>query len=374
MAEEFYIGLMSGTSMDGIDAALMAFGDDTQRLIHFTETPWPPALARRLRDLCTPGEAEIDRLGPLDAEVAEQFAGAVAALLRQAGMERSRVRAIGSHGQTIRHRPHATPPFTLQIGDPGRLAERTGITVVADFRRRDMAAGGQGAPLVPAYHATWFRHPGENRALLNIGGIANLTLLPAASRQPVSGFDTGPGNTLLDQWIRRQRGKEYDRDGRWAASGRHDQELLEQLLADPYFATPPPKSTGPEYFDLAWLERHLKGRRLPPEQVQATLIQLTAQSVANTLSDDDGGIDRLICCGGGVHNPALMAALRCALPGIPVETSNAYGIGPDQMEAAAFAWLARQTLHGRPGNLPSVTGATHPVILGGIYPAGPARA
>ena len=369
MGEQYYIGLMSGTSMDGIDAALMAFTDHSQRLAGFISRPWPRPLAQRLRSLGTPGNDEIDRLGVLDAEVADGFAAAVEALLAATAIPVAEIRAIGSHGQTIRHRPAASPPFTLQIGDPNRLAERTGITVVADFRRRDMAAGGQGAPLVPAYHAAWFRDPAEQRAILNIGGIANLTLLPADPTLPVTGFDTGPGNTLLDSWIRQHRGEGYDRDGSWAGSGQVDPGLLSWLLDDPYFRLQPPKSTGPEYFNLDWLQRHQRIGRLPPQDVQATLLELTARSVADAITGGDG-VERLICCGGGVHNSALMRRLGELLPGLTVEPSGGYGVGPDQMEAAAFAWLARQTLLGLPGNLPSVTGATRAVVLGGIYPAG----
>lgn len=370
MGADLFIGLMSGTSMDGIDAALMAFTENTQRVLGFVSTSWPGELGDRLRALSTPGDDEIERLGVLDGAVAEAFSSAVERLLADTGTPAEAVRAIGSHGQTIRHRPDASPPFSLQIGDPNRLAESTGITVVADFRRRDMAAGGQGAPLVPAYHAAWFRDPHENRVVLNIGGIANVTLLPASPGQPVTGFDTGPGNILLDRWIRQVKGLPFDQDGAWAASGSTDHEWLEQLLSDPYFHAPPPKSTGPEYFSPAWLQQHLPRSGIRPEDVQATLTALTARSIADGVLRGGTAFGRVIVCGGGAHNRTLMQRLQEALPDAAIGTSSSFGVGPDQMEAAAFAWLARQTLLGRPGNLPAVTGASHPVILGGIYPAG----
>jgi len=355
--------------MDGVDAALMEFRDHTQRLVGFQTTPWSSEMVTRLRALARPGKDEIDRLGPLDLAVADSFANAVEQLLQDAGVSRKMVRAIGSHGQTIRHRPAGRSPFTLQIGDPNRLAEQTGITVVADFRRRDMAAGGQGAPLVPAYHADWFHDRNEDRVVLNIGGIANITLLPQSPDQPVTGFDTGPGNTLLDHWIQLKKKVKYDAGGQWSASGNIHQPLLEALLSDPYFERPPPKSTGPEYFSMDWLMNYLQPFDITAADTQATLAALTAHSISGAILHAGTGFSRLIVCGGGVHNLALMHLLQGMLPGMAVSTSSAFGIGPDEIEAAAFAWLARQTLSGLPGNLPSVTGAKRPVILGGIYPA-----
>lgn len=368
-AASLYIGLMSGTSMDGIDAALVEFGDHSQRLIGFQTTPWSTEMVTHLRTLAHPGDNEIDRLGPLDIAVADTFSTAVEQLLQDTGTAREAVAAIGSHGQTIRHRPSSRPPFTLQIGDPSRLAENTGITVVADFRRRDMAAGGQGAPLVPAYHANWFHDRNEGRVVLNIGGIANITLLPRSPDQPVTGFDTGPGNTLLDRWIQLKKGVGYDAGGQWSASGNVHPPLLEALLSDPYFEQPPPKSTGPEYFNLDWLMQYLQPLDITAADTQATLAALTARSISNSIRGSGTDCTRLIVCGGGVHNLELMRLLQDMLPDMAVTSSSAFGVGPDQVEATAFAWLARQTLLGLPGNLPSATGARRPVILGGIYQA-----
>ncbi|MCB1760951.1 MAG: anhydro-N-acetylmuramic acid kinase [Gammaproteobacteria bacterium] len=370
MQNGLYIGLMSGTSLDGIDAALVEFSEEGETVRAFHYTPWPTRLRERLRELSTPGDNEIDRLGELDIESADAFADAVASLLSRASTSPSLILAIGSHGQTIRHRPQADYPFTLQIGDPNRLAEKTGIRVVADFRRRDMAAGGEGAPLAPAYHAARFRTSRETRAVLNIGGIANVTLLPKAHEDSVVGFDTGPGNTLLNAWIQKQLGLGYDDKGRWAAEGRVSHELLESMLSDPYFAQPVPKSTGPEHFNLRWLQQHLApNRHLSPQDVQATLTRLTSESIARAIHSLGVETGSLIVCGGGTHNPLLLQQLRSLLPGVRVESSAALGVDPDQLEAIAFAWLARQTLSGVSGNLPQVTGARHPVVLGGIYSA-----
>jgi anhydro-N-acetylmuramic acid kinase len=372
MNASHYIGMMSGTSMDGIDAVLMRFSQSGQTLLADHRLPWPEEIRQELRAIAVPGENEIDRLGVLDLQVGELFATAAQELLRQAGFDADAVAAIGCHGQTIRHRPNGPHPFTLQIGDPNRIAERTGITTVADFRRRDMAAGGQGAPLVPAYHAALFRDPNENRAVLNLGGIANLTILPAAPEQPVRGFDTGPGNTLLDAWAYRTFQQPCDRDGKLAAAGRVQEAALEQLLADPYFRLPPPKSTGPEQFHLAWVESRWNGMEaLSPADVQATLSALTVESVCRQLETAAPECARLIACGGGVFNRELMGRLAQRLGGIPLETTEAFGIAPQLVEAAAFAWLAYQTLRRRPGNLPPVTGARHPAVLGGIYPGSP---
>jgi len=366
-----YIGLMSGTSMDGIDAALVEFIDDEQKLIGYTSIPWPTELAERLRALSIPGNNEIERLGHLDVEVANHFAAGTLDLLNKCGIEPAGVRAIGSHGQTVRHRPTGLLPFTLQIGDPNRLSEQTGITVVADFRRRDMAAGGQGAPLVPAYHASFLSSRNEERVVLNIGGIANITHLPAGNKNCVVGFDTGPGNTLLDGWATRHLGKPYDKDGEWAAGGQPVPELLHRLRGAPYFQQPYPKSTGPEQFNLTWLDQHLERSQYSPQDVQATLSQLTAGSIADAIRTHCPGCGRVIVCGGGAHNRELMRQLTLALGHIDLRSSSAYGIDPDHMEAMAFAWLARQTMKGLSGNLPAVTGASHEAILGGIYPGGP---
>ncbi len=365
---EIYLGLMSGTSIDGIDAALVRFPAGRIALIATHSHPWPAPLQQALQRLTTPGDNEIDRLGELDALAANEFAAAARAVLDRAGIPPAAVAAIGSHGQTIRHRPDATPPFTLQIGDPNRIAELTGITTVADFRRRDMAAGGEGAPLTPALHQVLFGSDSEYRCVLNIGGIANITLLPPG-KAAVTGFDTGPGNCLLDSWAGRHGHAPFDRDGAWAATGKVHPPLLKRLLADRYFHRPPPKSTGREYFSPAWLERLTAPYpELPPADIQATLLALTAQSIGDAVTAAAPGCQRLLVCGGGAHNPALMAQLQRTLPACPVESCRHHGAEPDWVEAIAFAWLARQTLRGLPGNLPSVTGARHPVILGGIYP------
>lgn len=366
--DDLYIGLMSGTSMDGIDAALVDFNGPQPTLIGHCFQSWPESIRDELKKLSQPGDDEIARLGQADIAVAHQFADAVSELLRQTGVDASQIRAIGSHGQTIRHRPDTAHPFTLQIGDPNQLAEKTGITVVADFRRRDMAAGGEGAPLAPAFHAAYLRSPTENRVVLNLGGIANITLLPADPAGRVIGFDTGPANTLMDAWILASLGRPFDEQGDWAAQGQVIDEVLEQLLEADYFRRPPPKSTGPELFNLAWLREQLgDSPHIAPADIQATLCALSSQSIIQAIRQYAPDCDRLICCGGGVKNPLLMAQLGRGLK-IPVETTAEHGIDPDQLEAMAFAWLARQTLHGKPGNLVDVTGASHPVILGGIYP------
>ncbi len=364
-----YIGLMSGTSLDGIDAVLADFQDGFRFLAHHYQ-PWPEQLKMALRELAQGNNESIDILGQLDQQVARHFADAARQLLKHAGIKTDCVAAIGSHGQTIRHRPAASHPFTLQIGDPNRIAEETGLTVVGDFRRRDMAAGGQGAPLVPAFHQALFQTPQENRAILNLGGIANITLLPSDQSAPIVGMDTGPANTLLDQWCRQQQGNDHDDNGAWAASGAPQAHLLRYMLDDSFFSQPGPKSTGPEHFSLQWLERQLLA--CPVEcacDVQATLVELTVESVAMALEQANPPIQRLIVCGGGVRNGYLMRRLADRLGTIPVESSEDHGVDPQQIEAGAFAWLAWRTLHGKSGNLPSVTGARGERVLGAIFPA-----
>jgi anhydro-N-acetylmuramic acid kinase len=366
-----YLGLMSGTSADGIDAALVTFsGEDGARcrLLHGLTLPWDAALRDALVALGQGGEiASLDTLGRLDAEVGIAFAAAANALIDAAGVARSRIAAIGSHGQTVRHRPSADPAFTCQIGDAHRIAELTGITTVADFRRRDVAAGGQGAPLMPAFHRAMLGAADEDRAVLNLGGIGNLTLIPRGGT--VTGFDTGPANALLDGWIQRHLGQPYDADGRFAASGQLDVHLLERLLADPWFALPPPKSTGREQFHLAWVEAALADGQRPAADVQATLLELTAATIADALLRQQPQTRQLLVCGGGVRNPLLMERIAARLPGVSVASSAVHGLDPDYMEAMGFAWLAAETLAGRPANLPAVTGARGPRILGAIHPA-----
>lgn len=371
MTGRLFIGLMSGTSADGIDAALVHFvdGDGTlQAELRAAHTlPWDPEVRARLVWLGQGGALEsLDELGELDARVGEAFAEAALALLDAAGVPASEVSAIGSHGQTVRHRPYATPPFTMQIGDASRIVERTGITTVADFRRRDVAAGGHGAPLLPALHQALLHDPGEDRAVLNLGGIANLTLLPRTGA--ARGFDTGPANALMDLWCHEHTGRHYDEDGAWGATGEVDAALLERLLDDPWFARPPPKSSGREHFQRDWLARRLQPG-LAPVDVQATLRALTARTIADALRATQPGTTRVLACGGGVRNPVLMAHLAEALPGVAIASTASLGLDPDHVEAMGFAWLARQTLRGAAGNLPSVTGAAGPRVLGALYPA-----
>jgi anhydro-N-acetylmuramic acid kinase len=365
---EIYGGLMSGTSMDAVDAGLFVFEDGQLRTLATMNVPWPPALQRALRAVSA--ETPIKTLGELDLAVAETFAHAVQLLLRQNNLAPTQVRAIGSHGQTILHLPHHTPPMTWQIGDPNRIAELTGITVVADFRRRDMAAGGQGAPLVPAFHQAMFGGSGHARAIVNVGGIANVTLLPIDAQQPVLGFDTGPGNGLMDAWIRQHRGMAYDAQGAWAAQGNVDKGLLERCLADLFFVQAAPKSTGPEYFNLAWLAHYLgECPAISPQDVQATLCALTACSIVTACTRYLPDCQELVVCGGGAHNVVLMETLQNYFGGKRVVTTHSYGFDPDFIEAAAFAWFAHRTVNGLPSNLPSATGARQAVVLGGIYQA-----
>lgn len=356
--------------MDGIDAALLEIDADGMRVRAAAAQDWPAPLQTRLRRAAEgPESTGLYELGELDTAVGVQLALAAAALLQATGVSAAAVRAIGSHGQTILHRPAGDSPFTLQIGDPNVIAERLGIDVVADFRRRDVAAGGEGAPLMPAFHAAAFAAHGQRRAVVNIGGMANVTLLGADGS--VIGFDTGPGNCLLDAWARRHLGRPYDADGRWAASGRVHTQLLARLLADPYFARPAPKSTGRETFSDAWLERALSGAagNLDAADVQATLAELTARSIVEALTQPAGGAapSQAFVCGGGAFNTDLMQRLSRALPATLWQSTAACGIAPEHVEAAGFAWLAHCCLEGLAGNLPSVTGARHPVPLGALY-------
>ncbi len=361
---------MSGTSLDAVDVAAVEFGESGCRLHGALEYPLPDDLRTEILALSqTLAPDALDRLGRLDQRLGQLFAEAAGAMLEQLGPLASAVRAIGSHGQTLRHAPYPPHPFTLQIGDPNLIAEHTGLTTVADFRRRDIAAGGEGAPLVPAFHAAQFQSPEEARVVLNIGGIANLTWLPKDPETPVTGFDTGPGNMLIDGWIQHCRQLPFDRDGTWAASGRVDEALLAHLLDAPFFEQAPPKSTGRELFNLDWLQTRLAafGREVSEADVQATLTALTAEAVARALRRWTPGAARILVCGGGARNPALMLALRERIPDAVIETTGRYGLEPEWVEAVAFAWLARRTLDGEPGNLPAVTGARGPRILGAIY-------
>ncbi|GAB3312438.1 anhydro-N-acetylmuramic acid kinase [Luteimonas notoginsengisoli] len=381
MPASLYLGLISGTSADGIDAALVEFDDATgasatqARLLFGRTYAWQPALRAQLVELGQQSaQVSLDAVAELDVRIGRAFADAALRALADSGIGAASVAAIGSHGQTLRHRPEGRAgeddpvSYTLQLGDPSTIAERTGICTVADFRRRDVAAGGHGAPLLPALHAALLQSGAEDRAVLNLGGIANLTLLPRAGQAGVRGFDTGPANGLMDAWCLRHRGEAFDRDGAFAAQGRVDDALLARLLAEPWFALPPPKSTGRDRLHLGWVESQLRGGEAPHD-VQATLLALTVRTIADALHATQPGPARVIACGGGVHNRTLMAALAEALPGCAVESSAAHGLDPDAIEAMGFAWLARATLRGEAGNLPSVTGACGPRVLGGIYPA-----
>jgi anhydro-N-acetylmuramic acid kinase len=362
-----YLGLMSGTSMDGIDAALLEIGPARMQLRAAVAREWPALLQARLRRAAEDYEhIGLTEFGRLDTAVAQEFALAAEQLLKAVELSAGAIRAIGSHGQTVLHRPLGEEPFTLQIGDPNIIAERLGIDVVADFRRRDLAAGGEGAPLMPAFHAAAFGAPGQRRAVVNIGGMANVTLMAADAS--VIGFDTGPGNCLLDAWARTHLDKAYDAHGAWAATGDVDAALLERLLAEPYFARQPPKSTGRDAFSDTWLQLALGGRELASVDVQATLAQLTAATIAAALaSPGQPAPANLYVCGGGAFNADLLRRLGEALPQTRVGTTAECGIAPEHVEAAGFAWLAHQYLAGLPGNLPSVTGARHPVPLGALY-------
>lgn len=364
-----YIGVMSGTSLDGVDVVLAAIDENMVAQQASLSWPIPLAIKEEILSICQGQQLTLSRLGRLDTRLGRLFGEAVAALMDQQKLKAQDIVAIGCHGQTVWHEPGGEAPHTLQIGDNNQIAAMTGVTVVGDFRRRDMALGGQGAPLVPAFHQALLAHPVERRIVLNIGGIANLSLLIPG--QPVRGYDTGPGNMLMDAWIWRQCGKPYDKDARWATEGKVVLPLLQSMLSDPWFAAPAPKSTGREYFNYGWLERqlvHFSG--ISAKDVQATLAELTAVSIAEQVMLS-GGCERLLVCGGGSRNPLLMARLAALLPGTEVATTEAAGISGDDMEALAFAWLAWRTLAGLPGNLPSVTGAREATVLGAIFPANP---
>ncbi|TVP77680.1 anhydro-N-acetylmuramic acid kinase [Thioalkalivibrio sp.] len=368
---ELYIGLISGTSRDGVEAVLAASGGPLGWQVHaHRRHTYPESIAADLARLTVAGHGHFQELGQLDAAIGEVFADAALALLHEAGLEPGAVRAIGSHGQTLHHAPTAGPPFSWQIGDPFRIAERTGIDTVAMFRQRDIAAGGEGAPLACALHAACFSDATLTRAVVNIGGISNITWLRPG--QPVFGYDCGPGNTLLDAWIRELKGLPFDESGEWAAQGKVRVELLRTLRSDPFFALKPPKTTGPEYFSLGWLEdRLLTATDIGDDvDVQATLTEFTAYVIADAVLHEhpDGRSCEVLVCGGGVRNAELMRRLRKRLGDIPVAETGDLGLPAEQVEGAAFAWLARQTIHGQAGNVPAVTGAAGPRILGCIIP------
>jgi anhydro-N-acetylmuramic acid kinase len=379
---------MSGTSLDGVDAVVLDFDEGGLELVGSLHTPYPPALRAALLEVLARGEARLETLGQLDVQLADIYAAACHGVWQACGVRAEDIAAVGCHGQTLWHAPQGPHPFTWQLGDAHRLAELTGVTVVADFRRRDVAAGGQGAPLVPAFHADVFRSEDEHRLLLNLGGIANITWLPTEG--DVLGFDTGPANGLLDAWCQEVRGEPYDANGQWAASGEVLPALLEKLLAEPWLAQPPPRSTGRELFNLRWLRR-VAGDLLAnanPADVQATLAEYTAATVTDALRFLPAAPQRVLVCGGGSFNGHLLGRLAARIaasmsadtahtgnPGHgpaatpPVESTADHGLDPMQVEAAAFAWLAWRTLNGLPGNLPAVTGARGERVLGCVIPA-----
>lgn len=363
MSKAIYIGLMSGTSLDGVDAVLADLSGARPDLMANAHVPFDARLKGELLALNASGANEIERAALAGNELAQRYADAIAAVLEKSQTSRSAVRAIGCHGQTVRHRPERG--YTTQVGNAARLAELTGIRVVADFRSRDVAAGGQGAPLAPAFHAAVFALAGEDRAVLNLGGIANLSFLPRQG--DVIGFDSGPGNCLLDMWAARHLGRPHDEGGAWAAAGAAIPALLERMLREPYFALPPPKSTGRDLFNADWLQGMLTGE-VDARAVQATLLELTSRSVVEAVSRHCPGAQRIIVCGGGAKNSALLRRLAALAAPTALETSDRHGIDPQLVEATAFAWLAQRALEGRPGNLPSVTGARGPRVLGAVYP------
>jgi len=369
MNHDYYIGIMSGTSLDGIDAGIYDFNQSKMQSIAFHYQAYPTAIKKKIKQFCDMSQTvSLQDYGELEQQLSELYAKACLALLAKTSLSAKHIKAIGSHGQTLCHFPNSQHPFSLQIGDANIIAQRTKITTVADFRSRDIAAGGQGAPLVPAFHQAIFHSDLENRAILNIGGIANLTLLPKNTQQAVQGFDTGVGNTLMDSWIHQHLKQAYDKNGDWAKTGTVQADLLHALKADAYFKQPLPKSTGTEYFSKAWLMAKLSPFHYQPEDIQRTLCQFTAETIAEALLKFAPTTDTLFICGGGIHNQCLMDSLKNLLP-ISIKSTKDIGVDPDQVEAMAFAWLAKQTLKGLTSNLPSVTGAKQAVILGGIYQA-----
>lgn len=366
---QLYIGLISGTSIDGVDAALVDMQSGHPRLLDQFTLPYPDTLNQKLHALCLPGDNEIVAMGQADQEVALAFADAVNLMLDSNNIQPDQVIAIGSHGQTIRHHPEVQFPFTLQIGDPNLLAVTTNIDVIADFRRKDITLGGQGAPLVPAFHRAVFADH-KNRAVINIGGIANITWLPKSENEEILGFDTGPGNRLMDAWCERHQLHPYDDNGKWAKTGKISEHLLTDLMSHPYIHQLPPKSTGREVFHIDWLDEVLDSTKpdISTEDVQRTLLEYTVQSIKLHL-DQLTGLEEVYICGGGAENAALMSALHSACGNIPVKSTSKLGIPPDTVEAMAFAWLAYAHINRIPGNIPSVTGASREAVLGAFFPA-----
>ena len=378
---EIFIGLMTGTSLDGLDLAAVSFQSDGPQpkiqLHAATTIDLPAHLIQQLRQLCHQSDISIHMLGQCHSWLGDFYAESINSFIEQFQLDRQQIKAIGSHGQTIRHCPPTTDnahPFTLQIGDPARIAIKTGFTTVADFRSNDLAAGGQAAPLAPAFHQWLFHSPAQNRAVVNIGGISNLTLLAADPHQPVIGFDCGPGNLLMDHWCMQHLQQPYDKDGQWAASGDFNPQLLEQLLSEPYLQLPIPKSTGRELFNPQWLNQQLsqfyqliENNSIAENDVQATLLEFTAISIAQSLKQHSSKTEQLFICGGGAYNSQLKKRLQHHLKDISVATTEQIGLSPDLVEAVAFAWLAQQRLQQQPSGLPSVTGAKAATIQGAVW-------
>jgi anhydro-N-acetylmuramic acid kinase len=365
-----YIGMMSGTSIDAVDAVAVNFDTAFPEVVAHYQAPFPETLKKQIIQLCHPEPVSLTLLGSVDHELGSLYADCVHNLLDKNGISKNSITAIGNHGQTIAHYPDTTNPFTLQIGNAHIIAAKTGIDTVADFRQRDVAVGGQGAPFAPIFHKEIFSDEKEDRVILNIGGMANITILNHQSSN-ISGFDTGPGNTLMDAWINHHHQQSYDHNGEWATQGKVSNDLLELLLNDPFFTLPPPKSTGREKFNLTWLKEKLDkaNKSLQPEDVQATLLMLTAISIKQAITTHAKQTERVIVCGGGAYNPALMALLKTKLSSIEVVSTLAEGVDPQLIESMAFAWLAKQTIEKRPLDLRQVTGASKKTILGVIYPA-----
>jgi anhydro-N-acetylmuramic acid kinase len=367
--DELYIGLMSGTSIDGIDACLVRLTDNKFQLLATHYQPYPNSIKDELGKVIKDKQLTLHDLATLDHKLAILNSQAVTSLLEGTKYQAHKIQAIGYHGQTVFHEPDGNHPNSIQLGDPNVLVAETGITTVADLRRMDMAAGGQGAPLAPGFHQFLFRDSKQDRAILNIGGIANLTLLPADPAKPVTGFDSGPGNCLMDEWNMLHHKQPYDENGQWASQGQAHQQFLNKWLQDPYFAKAPPKSTGREYFHLNWLKQQTDISTLAPGDLQASLAQLTASSISQAVSDFAPSTEQVFVCGGGAHNAFLLDRLKDGLGGIQVETTDSLGLSPDWVEACAFAWFAQQRIHKQPANIPSVTGANKAVLLGAIYHA-----
>ncbi|OEF23614.1 anhydro-N-acetylmuramic acid kinase [Vibrio rumoiensis] len=363
---EKYIGIMSGTSLDGVDTALVETDGKTIRLLAHDFFTMPEDLKKDVLDVCIGQDTNLIKIGEIDHRLGHVFADAVNQLLSTSNTPVTDITAVGSHGQTVFHAPDSPYPFTMQLGDANIIAAKTNITTIADFRRKDMALGGQGAPLVPAFHQALFDHLDNNIVILNIGGIANLSIVDGDN---TSGYDTGPGNMLMDSWVHKHFQQSYDKDAQLARTGKVDKALLDKMLEEAYFKHPAPKSTGRELFNLPWLEAILKDFTTSIADVQATLAELTALTIATEVRQfsKEGSINELLACGGGAQNPLLMERLAQLLPEWQVADTLKYGVDADYMEAMAFAWLAHQTMHRKPGNLPAATGASRLAVLGAIY-------